>query len=246
MSRITGVHKVTILRLLKETGEKCEALLDSKMRDIEAKEIQCDEIWTYVAKKEKRRKRTDGPDVGDQYIFVALEAQTKLIPCYAVGKRDGTTATRFMKDLESRLDGRIQLTTDAFPAYPDAVEESFGADVDYAQLIKAFRSNGVHRDAYAPADIVEMIPITIMGSPDRRSISTSYIERQNLTIRMQMRRFTRLTNAFSKKLDNLKAALALHFAWYNFGRIHQSLKVTPAMEAGITEHLWEWEEILNG
>ena len=226
ISRITGVHKVTILKLLKETGKKCEALLDSKMRDIPAKEIQADEIWTYVAKKQRKVRRSDGLGVGDQFIFVALEAETKLIPCYAVGKRDALTALRFMMDLQSRIRGRVQLTTDAFPAYPEAIERAFGSAVDYAQLIKAFRSNGVHRDTYTPADIVEMIPITLMGKPNRRSISTSYIERQNLTMRMSMRRFTRLTNAFSKKLDNLKAALALHFAWYNFGRIHQSLKVT--------------------
>ncbi len=245
ISRITGVHKVTILKLLKETSEKCEALLDSKMRDIPAKEIQADEIWTYVAKKQRKVRSSDGRGVGDQFIFVALEAETKLVPCYAVGKRDALTATRFMMDLRRRIQGRVQLTTDAFRPYPDAVERAFGADVDYAQLIKAFRSNGFTREVYNPSDIIETIPITIMGNPNKRSISTSYIERQNLTMRMQMRRLTRLTNGFSKKLDNLKAALALHFAWYNFGRIHQTLKVTPAMESGITDHLWGWEDIMD-
>ena len=189
--------------------------------------------------------QSDGLDVGDQFIFVAMEAETKLVPCYAVGKRDALTAARFMMDLKRRIRGRVQLTTDAFPAYPDAVELAFGSDVDYAQLIKAFRSNGFTREVYGPSDIVETVPITIMGNPDKRSISTSYIERQNLTMRMQMRRLTRLTNGFSKKLENLKAALALHFSWYNFGRIHQTLKVTPAMEAGITDHLWSWEEIMD-
>ena len=176
---------------------------------------------------------------------MAIEAETKLIPCYAVGKRDALTATRFMMDPKRRIQGRVQLTTDAFRAYPDAVELAFGSDMDYAQLIKAFRSNGFTREVYGPSDIVETVPITIMGNPDKRSISTSYIERQNLTMRMQMRRLTRLTNGFSKKLVNLKAALALHFAWYNFGRIHQTLKVTPAMEAGIADHLWGWEDIMD-
>ncbi len=245
ISRITGVHKVTILKLLNEAGEECEALLDSKMRDIPAKEIQADEIWTYVAKKQRKVRRSDGLGVGDQFIFVAMEAETKLIPCYAVGKRDTLTANRFMIDLQSRIRGRVQLTTDAFRAYPDAVELAFGVDVDYAQLIKAFRSNGFTREVYNPSDIIQTVPITIVGNPDKRSISTSYIERQNLTMRMQMRRLTRLTNGFSKKLCNLKAALALHFAWYNFGRIHQTLKVTPAMEAGITDYLWGWEDIMD-
>jgi hypothetical protein len=150
-----------------------------------------------------------------------------------------------MVDLQSRLQGRIQLTTDAFPGYLPAVEESFGIDVDFAQLSKIFRPNGVGRDRYTPADIVDLVPVVIMGSPKKKAVSTSYIERQNLTMRMQMRRLTRLTNAFSKKMENLKAALWVHFAWYNFGRVHQTLRVTPAQESGITDHIWGWEEILT-
>ena len=182
--------------------------------------------------------------MGDQYIFVALDADSRLVPVFHVGKRDGWTATQFLADLQSRLLNRIQLTSDAFAPYEQAVEDTFGVDVDYAQLIKIYRSNGAGRGRYAPPEIIEAIPSTINGEPDPWKVSTSYVERQNLTMRMSMARFTRLSLAFSKKLDNLKAALALHFAWYNLGRVHGSLRVTPAMEAQITNHVWTMEELL--
>ena len=169
-----------------------------------------------------------------------------MVPCFEVGKRDQQTATRFMLNLWERLSGRFQLTTDAFQGYFEAVETVFGADVDFGMLVKSYKSNGTpKREGYTPSDIADIQSMPVSGNPDPHRISTSHIERQNLSLRMSCRRLTRLTTAFSKKLDNLKAALALHFAWYNFGRIHQTLRVTPAMEAGITDHIWTWEEILG-
>jgi len=205
-----------------------------------------DEIWTYVAKKEKRVRYGDDPtEVGDQYVFVAMDSETKLIPCFRVGKRDSVSAWYFVQDLQERLANRIQLTTDGFRPYKDAVEDAFGMDVDYAMLVKVYSSDsGQAETRYSPGEIVDTRIIPITGNPKPRLISTSHIERQNLTIRMQLRRFTRLTNAFSKKLKNMKAALALHFAHYNFCRIHQTLRVTPAMASGITDSLWSIERLV--
>ena len=247
VSRMTGTHKTTIMRLLCETGDKCVALLDETMRDLSCRHVQVDEIWTFVRKKQRMLtvKEKKNLEIGDQYVFVALDADTKLIPLFHVGKRDGSNAARFMTDLQSRMANRIQLISDGFDPYIQAVEDAFGSDVDYAQLIKIYKSNGAGRGRYAPPECIEAIPITINGSPDPWKVSTSYVERQNLTMRMSMARFTRLSLAFSKKLDNLKAALALHFAWYNYGRIHGSLRITPAMEAGITNHIWTMEELLK-
>jgi IS1 family transposase len=178
---------------------------------------------------------------------VALDAETKLIPTFLVGKRDGHTALLFMADLSQRLtaNGRIQLTTDGFYAYLEAVEQTFGAEIDYAQLVKIYAAIDAGPGRYSPPRVAETVSTVIQGEPDPEHISTSYVERQNLTMRMAMRRFTRLTNAFSKKLANLRAALALHFTHYNFLRVHSTLRVTPAMEAGITDHVWEWEEVLT-
>ena len=244
LERMTGTHRDTICRLLRYAGERCEALLQEKIRDVRAQEVQVDEIWTYVAKKDKRLTPEDGPQVGSQYVFVGMESHSKLVISHMVGKRDSETAHQFMQDLASRLRNKVQLTTDGFRAYEDAVEAAFGLNVHYAMLDKIYHSNGgPKREGYIPSEIVDLRPISLIGDPDPTRISTSYIERQNLTMRMQMRRLTRLTNAFSKKLENLKAALALHFAWYNFGRIHRTLRVTPAMEAGLTDHVWGMEEL---
>jgi IS1 family transposase len=178
---------------------------------------------------------------------VAIDAETKLVPCFSVGKRTASTTTDFIDDLSQRLTNRIQLTTDGFRFYVNAVERTFGADVDFAQLVKLYGDYGQHdSDAkYSPSPIIEVISKVRQGEPDEDHISTSYVERQNLTMRMAMRRFTRLTNAFSKKLDNLKAAIALHFAFYNFVRIHKTLRCTPAMETGITDHVWNMKELLS-
>jgi IS1 family transposase len=247
IERMTGTHRDTIMRLLVKVGEGCAKLLDEKMVDLPCRNVQADEIWTFVQKKRSMLKGEEklNREIGDQYVFVAMDADTKLVPTFLVGKRDRQAAVQFMTDLHRRLRYRVQLTTDAFVPYERAVETAFGADVDYAQLVKIYRSNGAGRGRYAPPEIVEVIPTALSGSPDPMKVSTSYVERQNLTMRMCMRRLTRLTNAFSKKLENLKAALALHFAWYNFGRVHQSLRVTPAMEAGVSNHVWEMGDILN-
>ena len=242
LERQTGTHRDTIMRLLCRVGEGCARLLDESMVDLSCRNVQTDEIWTFVKKKQRMLtdKEKRGPELGDKYVFVAIDADTKLIPLHHVGKRDSVTATRFMVDLQSRLRNRIQLTTDAFAPYEDAVEIAFGNEVDYGQLVKIYKSNGAGRGRYAPPECVEAIPIVINGEPNPYNISTSYVERQNLTMRMSLARLARLSLAFSKKLENLKAALALHFAWYNFGRVHGSLRVTPAMEAGVTEHVWSF------
>jgi IS1 family transposase len=244
--RMTGVHRDTICRLLVEAGEHCATLLDERMRQLPCKRLQCDEIWTYVAKKARHVRQDDPAEFGDQWVYVALDADTKLIPAYYVGKRSSENTQAFMQDVWQRIsDHRIQLTTDAFIFYTKAVEQSFGGDADYAQLKKLYGDYGQHgNERYSPSPITEVISRTISGVPDPAHVSTSYVERQNLTIRMQMRRFTRLTNAFSKKLTNLKAACALHFAHYNFVRVHSSLRVTPAMAAGIASEIWPLSKLL--
>lgn len=187
-------------------------------------------------------------DMGDQYVFVGMDADSKLVISYLVGKRDPTSAFYFMADLKERLANRVQLTTDGFRPYLPAVEDVFGADVDYAQLVKLYgqaKSHSDDREWYSPVRVMAAVPMRIGGRPDPRWISTSFVERQNLTIRMGVRRFTRLTNAFSKKLTNLKAAVVLHFAHYNFCRIHRSLRITPAMAVGISDHVWDLEELLG-
>lgn len=246
VERMTGVHRDTIMRLMTRVGEGCLRLMDERMRNLPATLIQVDEIWTFVQKKQKRVRPTEGPDVGDQYVFVALEANTKLVPSFTVGKRDAPTAQAFIRDLQGRLARRVQLTTDGFSPYRDAVEEAWhGTGIDYAQLVKVYEGERVGEARYSPPKIKAAIPIPIMGNPKIEFISTSYVERQNLTIRMQVRRFTRLTNAFSKKLCNLKAALALHFAYYNFVRPHSKHGVAPAVAAGLERYTWSLAELLE-
>jgi IS1 family transposase len=187
----------------------------------------------------------DNPlEVGDQYVFVAMDSETKLIPSFRVGKRNSANTWHFVQDLQQRLVGRAQITTDGFKPYLNAIEDAFGANVDYAMLIKMYSDSGQPDKRYSPGEFVNALPIPVTGNPKPYLISTSHIERQNLTIRMQLRRFTRLTNAFSKKLENMKAALALHFTHYNFCRIHQTLRVTPAMAAGITNTAWNMENLI--
>ena len=210
--------------------------------------IQVDEIWTFCKKKEQRLTDAEqsNPELGDQYVFVAIDTETKLIPTFTVGRRDSENAHRFMKELRNRLNGngRIQMTTDGFRVYLTAVESAFGADVDYAQLVKLYGSENPGPGRYSPPRVTETVSTPINGDPDPRYVSTSYVERQNLTMRMQMRRFTRLTNAFSTSPRNLKSALALHFCHYNFVRIHGRLRATPAMAAGITGQVWSLEDLL--
>lgn len=249
VERITQLHRDTILRLLVLAGERCIALMDTKMRNLQCKRIQADEIWSFVAKKDRNVKIDDPAEFGNAWVFVALDAQTKLIPSYYVGKRDRVSTYAFLADLRDRMDAahRFQLTTDGFVFYRNGVEEIFAGQADFAQMIKLYGDYGQHDAAgrYSPSPMIETIVKIRDGRPDPKHISTSFVERQNLTIRMAIRRFTRLTNAFSKKLDNHKAACALHFAYYNFCRIHKSLRVTPAMEAGITNHIWSLREMLG-
>ena len=247
-SRMTGVHTTTIMSLLVEVGEVCADILDAYVRNLSTREVQVDEIWAYVGKKqghltdEDRRER---PTLGDAYTFVAMDARSKLIVSHVVGKRDGQHARRFMMDIASRVNGRIQITSDGFEAYVGAVEAAFGCDVDYGMEIKEYQGEDAGRGRYSPPKVKRMNRVAVVGSPDEALISTSLIERQNLTMRMQMRRFTRLTNAFSKKVENLRAAVALHFVAYNFITIHGSLKVTPAMEAGIVDCQWTLDDVLD-
>jgi transposase-like protein/IS1 family transposase len=245
--RITKLDRNTIMRLLVLAGQRCESLMNSRMRNVRSRYLQIDEIWTYVQKKNRHVRKGDSPEVGDQWVFVAIDAETKLVPAFHVGKRHLEDTRSFLWDLYGRIEGRTQITTDGLHHYTAGVPDAFGLDVDFAQLVKLFGEWG-QSDAnarYSPSPIVEVISKVRTGDPDPAHISTSHVERQNLTMRMAIRRFTRLTNAFSKKLANLKAAVALHFAYYNFCRIHQTLRVTPAMEAGLTDHVWTISELLS-
>jgi len=244
-SRIANVSQPTILKLLIEAGDKARDIHDTMMMNIQSKFIETDEIWAYVGKKQKRVKsEAEERKAGDFYTFICLDADTKLVPVYRVGKRNASATVSVMKELSLRVTNRFQLSTDAFRPYSEAVSRVWGADIDYAQIHKEYaEAEGEKR--YSPARIIRVTKKQIMGSPDNDRISTSYVERQNLTVRMQMRRFTRLTNGFSKKVRNLEAAVDLHFYYYNFMRIHQTLRVTPAMEARITNRIWTWEELLT-
>lgn len=247
--RITGLHRDTICRLLVLAGERCAKLLDAKMRNLRCEHVQADEIWSFVGKKQRMVRDEDPAEFGDAWVFVALDEETKLIPTFTVGKRSRETTYQFLSALQNSLaeDKRFQLTTDGFAFYQRGVEDVFAGQADFAQLIKLYGDYGQHDAAgrYSPGPMVEVISKIRDGRPDPKHISTSHVERQNLTMRMAIRRFTRLTNAFSKKLDNLKAACALHFAYYNFVRVHQSLRCTPSMEAGITDHVWSVAELLR-
>ena len=248
IERMYDVHRDTVTRLLVRTGDHCITILDDVMRDIPAGTFQCDEIWCFVGKKDKRltEQERHNPEIGSQFIFVAMDAVTKLVPCYRVGKRTALLAHGLMVDLRDRIIGAPDIITDGFDPYLEAVERNFGDDCRFAQLIKTVSE--VHRpvhEGYIPAKVVRCNKRSVIGYIPPRDISTSLIERQNLTIRMSMRRLTRLTNAFSKKLDNLKAAVALHFAHYNFCRTHITLRMTPAMAAGIADSFWEIEDLLN-
>lgn len=252
--RMTGVAKNTIVKLLAELGDACTEYQDKAMRNLPCKRLQVDEIWSFVYAKEKnvpeeRRagsfagRRLLGP--GSVWTFVAIDAETKLVPAWRLGLRDFSTATEFVRDLAGRLANRVQITTDAMNAYVWAMSNAFAGDVDYAQLQKLY---GVGVDTrgearYSPPECIGTKTRVVFGSPDESHVSTSFVERQNLTMRMSMRRFTRLTNGFSKKVANLECALALHYVWYNFVRIHKTLRCTPAMEAGITNRLWTMRDI---
>jgi len=245
IERMTGIHRDTIMRLGVRVGESCTAMMDAAMQKLSCNDIQLDELWAFVGKKQRNIETHEDSFQGDQYTFVALDRDTKLVPCFRVGKRDKATAVDFLQDLHGRLANRVQLSSDAFKAYAEAVERGFGSEVDYGQIVKVFTATDLGQRRYSPPDIFSSSRHTIQGNPDRSRICTSHIEAQNLTIRMHCRRLTRLTNAFSKKLENFKAAVGLHFAYYNFVKVHGSIRCTPAMAAGVASSPWTVNDLVS-
>jgi IS1 family transposase len=245
--RMTGVAKNTIVKLLAEVAVACNEYQDRTLRSLTCKKIQCDEIWSFCYAKEKNvpHDMRGQFGVGDVWTWTAIDADTKLIVSWRVGDRDADVANEFIQDLADRLSNRVQLTTDGHRVYWEAVEKAFGSNVDYAMLVKLYGAVRDKEATYSPAKVISCRAIPMIGDPDAEHISTSYVERSNLTMRMSMRRFARLTNAFSKKVENHISALSLYFMFYNFCRVHQTLRVTPAMEAGIADHVWEIEEIMD-
>jgi IS1 family transposase len=245
-ARMTGVSKDTVMKLWREMGEACIRFQDEALVNLTCTELQVDEIWSFVYAKAKNvpASMADTFGVGDVWTFTAIDAVTKLVPSFLVGSRDTGCATEFLQDVAGRLVNRVQLTTDGHKMYLGAVEDAFSGGVDYAMLQKHYGASSEPEHRYSPAVCTGCEKIAISGSPDKRKISTSYVERANLTMRMSIRRFTRLTNAFSKKLENHTAALGLFFAHYNFCRIHQSLRVTPAMAAGVTTRVWSIADLV--
>jgi IS1 family transposase len=242
-SRMTGIARNTVTKLLVDLGRACMAYHDQHVRNVRVRRLQCDEIWAYVGAKAKNvsvEKKEIG--WGDVWTWVGIDANTRLVVSYLVGGRGADWAMDFMKDAANRIQGRVQITTDGHKAYLAAVEEAFGADVDYAQLQKIYGASLENETRYSPATCIGCEMKEVSGRPDPKHVSTSYVERQNLT--MRMRRFTRLTNGFSKKIDNHAYAVALHFMYCNFVRIHQTLRVTPAMEANLCDHAWTIEELV--
>jgi IS1 family transposase len=250
IERIVGCSINTVDKLLRDAGEVALAYHDEHVRGVKAARIQCDEIWSFVHAKAKNAptsKRAGDPTIGDCWTWTAIEAQSKLLVSYLVGGRDGEYAKMLMDDLRGRLANRVQLTTDGHKAYLQAVEDAFGADIDYAMLVKLYGEPPAAPEAakrYSPSECVGARKDVITGNPDPDHISTSYTERANLTMRMSMRRFTRLTNAFSKKLENHAHMVALYALWYNFVRIHKTLRVTPAMAAEVETRLWSMEDVV--
>lgn len=246
ISRVADVSINTVSKMLVEAGEACMILHDETVRNVKASRIQCDEIWSFCHAKQKNVATAKAAPVGagDVWTWTAIDADTKLIVSFFVGDRSGESAMVLMDDLRDRLSNRVQLTTDGHKAYLEAVEGAFGGDVDYAQLVKMYGETAGPKGRYSPAECTGIKKIKVEGEPDIKHVSTSYVERQNLTMRMSMRRFTRLTNAFSKKLDNHIHALALYFVFYNFTRIHKTLRMSPAMAAGVTNRLWSLDDVI--
>jgi IS1 family transposase len=249
-TRLCGVSINTVTKLLIDVGAACDLYQNETLRNLKCKRVQCDEVWSFCYAKEKSLKRHERGrlGIGDVWTWTALDADTKLMVTWHAGRRNAKHGALFMNDLAGRLKNRVQLTTDGHKVYLNAVDDAFGSDIDYAMLVKLYGNDTdptSPEKRYSPGECCGTIKGTVCGLPDPNHISTSYIERSNLTMRMSMRRFTRLTNGFSKKLENLEAALGLHFMYYNFGRIHKTLRVTPAMEAGVADHVWTLEEIAN-
>jgi transposase-like protein/IS1 family transposase len=246
VERVTGVHRDTILSLLILAGERCEKLLADTITRLEVRDVECDEMWGFVGMKERTKSRQlrETHLLGDAYTYVAIERNSKLILAWHLGKRSRKDTLAFIIKLRNATAGKFQLSTDGWTAYPDAVERVFGTDINYAQLIKVYKNARDGEQRYSAAEIADVEVVPRVGMPDYERICTSHVERQNLTMRMQIRRLTRLTNGFSKKWENLNAAVALHFAYYNFCRVHRSLRVTPAMEAGLANDVWAVEKLV--
>jgi IS1 family transposase len=245
--RMTGVSKGAVLRLLASVGTACAEYQSRVIRNVPAKRVQVDEIWSFCYAKQKNVTAEvweRAGYAGDVWTFTAIDAETKLVISWLVGARDAGCAAQFLQDVAGRLSNRIQLTTDGHKMYLTAVPDAFGVDVDYAQLVKVFGDNPEAQKRYSPAQCLGTKSVEVIGDPEPEHISTSFVERQNLNMRMNMRRFTRLTNAFSKKLDNHIAMIALFHMHYNFARVHQTLRITPAMEAGLSSHVWSIQEIV--
>ncbi|MBI4265745.1 MAG: IS1 family transposase [Acidobacteria bacterium] len=247
VSRLADVSINTVTKLLVDAGRLCAAFHDDQVRGVKAQRVQVDEIWSFTYAKAKNVPKAKKAPVGagDTWTWTGLEADSKLIVSWLVGPRDAGSAFTFTSDLKARLANRVQLTSDGLKVYVDAVEDAFGADVDYAQLVKLYGPSGENETRYSPAKCIGCLSKTVTGDPAPKYISTSYSERQNLTMRMHMRRFTRLTNGFSKKLENHVHMVALYTVFYNFTKIHKTLRVTPAMEAGLTDRLWSMEDVVR-
>ncbi len=248
ISRMTGVHKTTILKVLVEMGEKCEGLTNKSMRDIACQAVECDEIWSFISKKQghlSKEEQLTNPSFGDAYTYVALDPDSKAVIAFTLGKRDHATTWEFIKDLSERVTGEPQISTDGFRPYIEPIQQYFGPGAHYATVVKTYNPEPAGRGRYSPPKVTSQHITRISGNPKKSKIGTSFVERNNWTMRTNLRRLTRLSNGFSRKFANLKAALSLWFWYYNFCRIHGTTKTTPAMAAGVTTRLWNLEELLT-
>jgi IS1 family transposase len=247
IERITGVHRDTIMRLGVNVGNGCARLLDVKLRDLPCHRLEFDEIWGFIGKKARHVQPGDDPQFGDVWTFCAIDAETKLVPSFKVGKRDIATAKVFVSDVASRMRNRVQISSDALRAYVDAIEQVFGTEVDFGQIVKTYEHDESQHPGrkYSAPEFVSVEKRAVTGSPDMSLVSTSYVERLNATTRLHMRRLTRLTLAFSKKLENFEAAVALHFGYYNFVKRHGTLRCTPAMAIGVERDFWSVGDLIE-
>jgi IS1 family transposase len=240
IERVTGIHRDTVMRLGVRVGEGCKKIMDEKLRGLNSRVIEVDEIWGFVGMKQRTANLTNAEaSMGDVWTWIALDAETKLVPTFTVGERNQVTADTFMEDLAARLTHRVQISSDGLRAYAGAIDRAFGTDVDYGSIVKTFSSAQLEEQRrYSPPEVVKVERMVVSGEPDTSLISTSYVEKQNHTLRMHCRRLSRLTNAFSKKLENFKAAVALHYGYYNFVKMHKTIRCTPAMAAGVVNSPW--------
>jgi IS1 family transposase len=246
IERITGMHRDTIMRLGVRVGEGCKRLMDERLQNLNCNRVEVDEAWGFIQMKQKTANRNGREEAGDVWTWIALDAETKLVPAFAIGGRNQAMADQFIEDLASRLSHRVQISSDALKVYQGAIERVLGTDADYGTIVKTFGSSQLDEARrYSPAEVVSVERNVVSGKPDADLISTSYVEKQNHTLRMHCRRLSRLTNAFSKKLENFKAAVALHFAYYNFVKMHKTIRCTPAMAAGVVSSPWTVRDLLE-